>query len=400
MYSKTIRMSAGYTTNIHSGKKVQNRKQITVHGRTKAELDKNIALAKIQYREEQKGILSHNTMNGIIDWYFCTNKLKPKTLASNISYITTIRQIFGKKDPAKISSQELLFFFNDLKKQGCTLHVVHTYFKTLNKLFNKAVTEGHILRNPLTSLNKTEYAKQPRPKPQYNIIDTVKRILQLTFSEEDPLFSLNFKVMLLLTCDGCLRNAELYGLRWDDIDFDKKLLSVRQISYPLTKKQSQILQLPQQIISTPKSEDSIRTVSLSEITVKLLQEFKSQCDAYLAEHSYSNPNHILFFQRIGKQKKKPSQRTVKGAYGTGFRIKLSRICESYNLPAKISPHKIRKAAITLRDDLGISYRICEYILGHSPGKLNSAYYIETERAVCATHKIWEKCLNQIIFEHP
>ena len=66
------------------------------------------------------------------------------------------------------------------------------------------------------------------------------------------------------------------------------------------------------------------------------------------------------------------------------------------MPADIASHKIIKAAITLRAELDISHRVCEYILGNDQGRLNSAYYIETERAVEQAHKPWEDYLNGMI----
>lgn len=400
MISKKIRLSGGYTVDAVTGKRKQIRKQITVHCRNKTELERNIALEKIKYREEQKELLSHNTMDGLIDWYFATTNLKPKTLANNIPYIQTIRNNFGKKDVAKITSQEILFFLEDLKSHGYTPHILHCYFKTFNKLFNIALDEGTILRNPMKSLKKMEYATQPKPKAQPNIIPAVKRLIELTFSADDPLFDLQFKVMLLLSCDCCLRNAELYGLQWDDIDLEKKTLSIDRISYQLTQKQASILQTSTNIVSEPKSNCSARTLPLSTVTVNLLKKFKSHCESYLTERSCTNKENILFFQRINKRKKERKKEkcgvNVTRAYGSGFNSRLNTICKKYHLPADIASHKIRKAAITLRAELDISHRVCEYILGHDQGRLNSAYYIETERAVEQAHKPWEDYLNGMI----
>jgi hypothetical protein len=62
----------------------------------------------------------------------------------------------------------------------------------------------------------------------------------------------------------------------------------------------------------------------------------------------------------------------------------------------MSSHKIRIASSTLRDEIGIQERCTEYVLGHSVGKLERAYYVESARRAKESHPTFEKYLNSVI----
>jgi integrase len=66
--------------------------------------------------------------------------------------------------------------------------------------------------------------------------------------------------MALLLLTG-MRRGEVLGLRWEDIDFEKKIISVqRNISFPTN----------QPNITTPKTENGVRQVPLDDNLIVLL----------------------------------------------------------------------------------------------------------------------------------
>jgi integrase len=66
-----------------------------------------------------------------------------------------------------------------------------------------------------------------------------------------------------------MRQGEILGIRWKDIDFDRRLISVKQSLSHDGKE-----------FGPPKTETSIRSISLDEKTLKLL---KQKRDAVLEE---------------------------------------------------------------------------------------------------------------------
>ena len=50
----------------------------------------------------------------------------------------------------------------------------------------------------------------------------IKKVIRFIMNHKtDRSFSLELKVQILLTLDGCLRPTELYALTWNDIDLEE-----------------------------------------------------------------------------------------------------------------------------------------------------------------------------------
>lgn len=406
MIKRSVRLQAGSQKDPVTGKRIQNRKWITIEAKNKTEFNRKLEAAKIAYREEMANITQTRTFAQLIDWYYQSKEHSPKTLANDQVYVEAIKNNFGKKGPKDITSKMILDYLDALGKEPyCyTLHTLHGYFKTLRKFFNFAIDEGLIARNPLSSLKTKSFAKQPKSDKSKPITEPIRKIINLTFNSTARVFDLKFKTMLLLSFDCCLRNAELYGIHWQDIDFEHKTINIHTSAYTLTTKIAESLGVDKEVRKNTKTERSTRTLPLSEETIKHLKLFQEKTDNYLTKNRLTNSKGYLFFQTRNLPNRLPNKRTrnsdaplypVKQAYGSGFNKKLKTICETFNIPL-MSSHKVRIASSTLRDELGIQERCTEYVLGHSEGVLSRAYYVESQRRAKESHPEFEKLLNDII----
>ncbi|EQD80308.1 phage integrase, partial [mine drainage metagenome] len=66
-----------------------------------------------------------------------------------------------------------------------------------------------------------------------------------------------------MSIDTGLRQAELLGLRWPDIDFEGRTLTVRETLQRVDR---------EYVLGPPKSETSCRTVALSDLSLKALRD--------------------------------------------------------------------------------------------------------------------------------
>lgn len=84
----------------------------------------------------------------------------------------------------------------------------------------------------------------------------------------------NMAVLLCLFTG--LRVGELCGLKWEDIDFDNAVLSVKRTVQRISKNgKSQV------IIGTPKSQTSVRIVPIPSFVLDILRNYKSSSDFYI-----------------------------------------------------------------------------------------------------------------------
>lgn len=86
-----------------------------------------------------------------------------------------------------------------------------------------------------------------------------------TLLESEPL---KYRVMVLLAVYTGLRKGEIMGLEWSDIDFENKKLRVRQSSQYVPGKGT--------ITKKPKNESSIKVITLPDIAVGMLKEYKAK----------------------------------------------------------------------------------------------------------------------------
>lgn len=77
-----------------------------------------------------------------------------------------------------------------------------------------------------------------------------------------------------------LRIGELLALTWNDIDFDKNILSVTKTCHDGNENGKHV-----RIIDTPKTENSRRQIPLSKTLIKMLKDIKkkSKCEFVIAD---------------------------------------------------------------------------------------------------------------------
>ena len=155
-----------------------------------------------------------------------------------------------------------------------------------------------------------------------------------------------------------LRKAEIWGLSWEDIDFNKHTLSVKHNA--LYYKKFGI------VTKKPKTENSIRTITLPIQLVNILQEYKQwyqeQKQNYGDLWAYTN---FLFLQDNGKI---INPCTI-NSWLKDFNIK--------NGLKPIPPHSLRHTCITMQLNAGIPIKVVSTRAGHSNEQITLGIYTHT-----------------------
>lgn len=153
---------------------------------------------------------------------------------------------------------------------------IRTLMGTLSAIFNDAVAQGQIVRNPVTSVRRKGTANQAIEPHQVLKIDQIRALIA---EAADP-----FCVMLELGATSGLRAGELAGLRVRSIDFERQVVDVtEQADGHHTAFGWRAL----------KTEQSRRTIPLPESTLKAVR-------AHLDSRDYA-PHEPLFRAAQGGQ---------------------------------------------------------------------------------------------------
>lgn len=134
------------------------------------------------------------------------------------------------------------------------------HFRLISAILTDAVEWMMIKDNPA---ERVKPPKAPKARPKFYDEDTFGRMLDALATEP-----LKYQVLVQLDYVAGLREAELYGLEWDDIDFAKKQITIRRTS--------QYLPGVGVYDETPKSDEGFRVIAVGDVTLDLLAKYQHE----------------------------------------------------------------------------------------------------------------------------
>ena len=215
-----------------------------------------------------------------------------------------------------------------------------------NSIFQYAKSLRLIRKNPMEGVIRPKRQKQideEKYTAPFYTKEEVLHFLQIAKKYPDPLYPL----FHTLAFTG-LRKGELLALRWKDIDFKRGTLSVKQT---LTTVENWKL-----AFQTPKTEKSLRTISIDNQTLQILHQWILKQKA--------------FFLKTGKQPKKDGQQLLfateenKPYYLDFLNHNLNIILKEHDLKY-ITVHGFRHTHCSLLFESGASLKEVQVRLGHT-----------------------------------
>lgn len=162
---------------------------------------------------------------------------------------------FKGKHVGEITTKDVQDFYN--AKKNLSASVNRQCRTLLIGIFNSALEDGLIAKSPMTSTRLTIISKKVKtrePLTPEQIKDIEANLHKLCTED---------KTLLALLMYTGMRRGEMLGLRWSDIDFDKKLIHIqRQITVHKNRP----------VLSAPKSKAGIRPVPLLPELESILRE--------------------------------------------------------------------------------------------------------------------------------
>ena len=238
-------------------------------------------------------------------------------------------------------------FYDKKVADGLGLRTVQKTHTIIHAALNSALKLGLLGRNPD---NATQPPKPMRKEMMYLNTAQVKRLLETARKTGDR----NYALCYVAISTG-MREGELLGLRWDDVNLDQGILNVR---LSLRRLPSGGLSLQQ-----PKTKTSVRSIKLGSQTVEILQlqKIKNAMDAEKVGKLWQDLGFV-FPSTVGT----PMDPTnlIKA-----FR-KLLRLAE---LPP-IRFHDLRHTAASLMLNNGVDVLVASRRLGHAKPSITLDVY--------------------------
>lgn len=220
-------------------------------------------------------------------------------------------------------------------KTGLSNTTVSYIHAVLKQALTQAVKEQVVVRNIMDAVSKP---KPVRHQIQPLTIEQIKTFLKFASGHR-------FELAYSLECYTGLRRGELLGLRWQDVDFDKGTISVRQ---------SLIRTRQGLMISEPKTDNAIRVIPLPSEQLDRLSDSKKDQDKKRALAGKAYTNHDLIFCNDFGHPIDPRN----------FVRQFERLLAKAKLP-KISFHDLRHSHATMLLTLNEHPKVVQERLGHS-----------------------------------
>ncbi|MCF8144321.1 MAG: tyrosine-type recombinase/integrase [Deltaproteobacteria bacterium] len=158
---------------------------------------------------------------------------------------------FGKKEIRDIKKKDLSGFFDDLAIKGMSPSTFQNLRSPLSHIFKYAIDKELIEMNPLQGLklnNKGNIKIRPLEE------DEIVILLDKAKQHRGGLFYPHFLTLLRTG----MRVGELIGLKWDDIDFEKRTIKIQRTVYngivgPTKNRQSRVVDMTPYLTETLKA---------------------------------------------------------------------------------------------------------------------------------------------------
>ena len=325
------------------------------------------------------------TINDTFDRYISTKyELRDSTKDGYMYfYDHFVRDTFGMKKLIEVKYSDILQFYyyllNDLDVSISTVETIHGL---LHPTFNLAVRDDIIRKNPTDGVMAEISKKTDKTSGIRHALTREQQRAFMDYMAKHPVYYHWWPIFTVLLGTGC-RIGECLGLRWEDLDFEKRLISVNHsIVYRYSTQQKNTTVN----VSLPKTEAGIREIPMLPV-VKDAFDMEKEDQAVSGGNTQviDGMSGFIFCNRFHKVH---NPQTVNDT--------IRRICKNYNAEEALNAKKEKREAILLPDfschhlrhtfatrlcETETNLKVIQDIMGHKDIQTTMNIYAEATRVL-------------------
>ncbi len=332
----------------HLGYKDGKRKRKYIYGKTRAEVARKLNKTLEQQQQGLPVVDERQTVAQFLThWLEDIGRpsLRPRTFSSYQMIITHhLIPVLGRIRLAKLSPQDVQTYMNEKRESGLSPRTVTYHRAVLRKALNDGLRWGVVVRN-VAALARPP--KRVKPERRYLTPEEARSFLSAVAGHRlEALFTVALAVGL--------RQGEALGLRWEDVDLEKGIIS--------TRVQLQRIDGHLRLVDL-KSETSHRSIALPEVALHALQDHRRrQLEERLAEGPRWEDHGLVFTTGLGRPLD-PRNITTQ----------FHRLRDAAGLPW-LTFHGLRHGFGSLLAAQGVHPRVAMELMGHSQIGLTMEIY--------------------------
>ena len=310
-------------------------------------------LADSKYQDEHSNIdfPSSMTVNAWFEYWIGIKKrtVRPNTIRNYTErYRHNIEPVIGTKMLSAVNSIHCQSIMNRMADQGYRTTTIYQTRIALYNMLDYAFLNDVIMKNPCSKVVKSDIGKASRKK------EALTRDTQRTFCRivEGNAYECQYRFLL----QTGLRTGELVGLKWSDVDWDERTLTInRSMEYRHSTKEWRV--------GEPKSKSGYRTIPLTDEAIEILRlQKKKNKSIMVVPLEWSE---YIFLCRKGTPVKNSTYDTM-----------LFKLCDKAGIQ-RFSMHVLRHTFATRCIEAGMKPKTLQTILGHSNIGITMNLYVHT-----------------------
>lgn len=359
-----------------------NGKRHTIYSKTLTELRIQERQIDRDKNELNQYVTTGASVNFVFDRYISMKTNLKQNTRSNYIYIYNrfIRDGFGRRNINEIRYSDVKQFYVSLLNDGLQVNTLDNIHTVLHPTFQLAVRDDVIRTNPSDGVMAELKKNDGKNKGIRRALTIEQQRAFLNYTANSPVYCHWLPIFTFLFGTGC-RIGETVGIRWDDVDFDKKEVSINHsLEYMFDENRKSAWH-----VSTPKTVAGIRMIPLlKEVEEALLEEKKYQ--ETTGVHNIDQVDGMtgfMFANRFGKLLLPSSVNRaiarISDAYNAEETVKAAREKREPILIPHFSAHHIRHTFATRLCEHESNLKVIQSIMGHADITTTMNIYAEATK---------------------
>ena len=239
------------------------------------------------------------TLNYVFDRYIASKFDVRKSSMGNYKYLYNlrVRDNFGKRKIAEIKHSDIRYYYRYLMDE-CNLSVasLDTMHTILHPTFQLAIRDGIIRINPCDGVITEIKRSVGKSRSPRHALTVEQQKAFLKYVSETPHYSHWLPIFTVLFGTGC-RIGEVIGLRWEDLDFDERIISINH-NLVYQNRQNKPAYFS---VELPKTDAGIRYIPMLDTVYNILQEeWERQKQEGFYDYQIEGMKGFIFANKAGK----------------------------------------------------------------------------------------------------